>query len=95
MDLSARKPKLVFKAGKTLHAVISNGALRHKLARAFRYNFNWPGAEQIIFYDDFLPYHFLFDEMRAGKTTQRGGFVLHGREDVKKAYYSVHTRYHS
>lgn len=91
MDLSARKLKLVFKAGETFHAVVSNGVLRCKLARALRDNFIWLGTERIIFYDDFLPYHFLFDEIRAGKTLRCGGLVLHGQENMRKSYYTCTT----
>lgn len=85
------KPKYVFKSAETLRAVINNGVIRHKLVRALRDNFNWPRTEEIHFHADFLPYSFIFEEIRAGQPALVGGLVLHGQEDMKKAYYSVHT----
>lgn len=85
------KPKFVFKSGETLHTVVSSGVLRRKLVRALRDNFNWPGSEQIHFHADFLPYSFIFEEIRGGQPALVGGLILHGQENMKKAYYSVHT----
>lgn len=43
------KPKYMFKASETLHAVLGNGVIRRKLVRALRDNFNWPRTEEIHF----------------------------------------------
>ena len=91
MDFSSRRPQLVFDAKKTLHAILQNGVVRRKLVRFLRDNFNWPYAEQIRLYSDFVPYSFFFREIRNGEAVMCGGLILHGQEDMSKAYYSVHT----
>ena len=84
-------PKLLFHAGRNLQAVAADPVVRHKLARCLRENFQWPQAESIHFYDDFLPYSFSFREIREGQPGICGGLILHGQECKQKAYYSVHT----
>ena len=91
MDFSGRRPQLVFDAKRTLHAILNNGVVRRKLVRFLRDGFNWPRAEQIRLYSDFVPYSFFFREFRNGKAVMCGGLILHGQEDMSKAYYSVHT----
>lgn len=91
MDFSNRRPRLVFDAQKTLHAILQNGVVRRKLVRFLRDNFNWPRSEQIHLYSDFVPYSFFFREIQGGKAVMCGGLILHGQEDMGKAYYSVHT----
>ena len=91
MDFSNRSPRLVFDAKKTLHAILNNGVVRRKLVRFLRDGFNWPRSEQIRLYSDFVPYGFFFREIRDGKAIMCGGLILHGQEDMSKAYYSVHT----
>lgn len=85
------KPKYVFKSGETLRAVLNNGVIRRKLVRALRDNFNWPKSEEIHFHADFLPYSFIFEEIRGGQSALVGGLILHEQEDMRNAYYSVHT----
>lgn len=88
---TAAAPKLLFHAGRNLQAVAADPVVRHKLARCLRENFQWPQAESIHFYDDFLPYSFSFREIREGQPGICGGLILHGQESKQKAYYSVHT----
>lgn len=85
------KPKYVFKSRETLRAVLSNSVIRHKLVCALRDNFNWPKSEDIHFHADFLPYSFIFEEIRDGQSALVGGLILHVQEDMRKSYYSVHT----
>lgn len=91
IDLSERRPKLMFDAKKTLHAILNNGVVRRKLVRFLRDGFNWPRSEQICLYSDFVPYSFFFREIQGGEAVMCGGLILHGQEDMSKAYYSVHT----
>lgn len=91
IDNSHRYPKLVFKSKKNLQNVIANGTIRRKLARVLRDEFKWPCADKIEFYDDYMPYSFIFKEIRNGKPAVTGGLVLHGLEDLQKTHYSIHT----
>lgn len=91
MDVSHRKPKFVFQSKETLHSVLENATIRHKLFRCLSSQFRWPDSDQINFYNDFAPYSFFFRETRRGKDGICGGLILHGQEDMSKAYYSVHT----
>lgn len=91
MDFSGRRPQLVFDAKKTLRAILNNGVVRRKLVRFLRDGFNWPRSEQIHLYSDFVPYSFFFREIQNGEAVMCGGLILHGQEDMSKAYYSVHT----
>lgn len=91
IDCPKRKPQLVFDSRETLRAVLNNGVVRRKLVRFLQDNFNWPGSEQVHFYSDFVPYSFFFREIRDGRAVMSGGLILHGQEDMSKAYYSVHT----
>lgn len=91
IDDSAEQAKVVFKSGKNLHAVLENSLIRRKLIRVLRDQFKWKYAEKIEFYDDFVPYSFNFREIRDGKIGISGGLILHGQEDMKTAYYSMHT----
>lgn len=86
-----KQPKLIFNSRKNLHAAIQNGIIRRKLARFLRDGFQWPNADQIELYDDFLPYSFTFHEIKNGKTAMIGGLILHQQDDIKKAYYGIHT----
>lgn len=87
----SRQPKLTFCGKKNLHAAVNNPVVRRKLTRFLRDNFQWPGAEEILLYDDMEPYSFYFREMRNGRAGICGGVIFHGREDMKKAQYSIHT----
>lgn len=91
MDHSNKRPQLIFKSRKNLHDALADHTIRHKLVRSLRDEFRWPQAEKIEFYDDFLPYSFVFREIRNNKPAMSGGFILHQQDDMQKAYYSVHT----
>lgn len=86
-----KQPKLIFNSSRNLNAAIKNGMIRQKLVRFLRDGFQWPNADQIELYDDFLPYSFTFQEIKNGKTAMIGGLILHRQDDIEKAYYSIHT----
>lgn len=91
LDVSKRRPQLVFEAKETLHNVLENATIRRKLFRSLNQQFKWPDSDRISFYNDFTPFSFFFRETRRGKDGICGGLILHGQEDMSKAYYSVHT----
>lgn len=91
IDNSHKYPQLVFRSNKNLQNVIADSTVRHKLARVLRDEFKWPYADKIEFYDDYMPYSFIFREIRDGKIAVTGGLVLHALEDLQKAHYSIHT----
>ncbi len=89
---AAAQPKLVFHAQKRLRECLENKTVRGKLAHALRDNFKYPNVEQINFYHDFAPYSFFFQEVRNGCNGMSGGLIFHNyQNDLKKAYYSIHT----
>ena len=86
------RPRLVFAGGReNLRAAIVDRRIRHKLGKALMANFNWPGAEEVRFYNDFVPYSFFFREFRDGNPVMCGGLILHGQKDMAKAFYGLHT----
>lgn len=91
IDDSAKRPRLVFNSRKNLKDALVNGIVRRKLVRALRDRFQWPAAECVEFYDDFVPYSFGFREIMDGEPGIVGGLILHGQEDMRNAYYSIHT----
>ena len=48
-------------------------------------------ADEIHLFNDFVPYSFFFREYRNGQPVVCGGLILHGQEDMSKAYYGIHT----
>lgn len=82
-------PQIVFVDTDGLKKCLGNRTVRGKLARALRDNFR--GADRVEFYHDFEAYSFMFRSYRAGRSSYVGGLILHDRDDLKKAYYSVHT----
>lgn len=86
-----RRPRLIFHSRKTLAEVAANKFARHKLAKALSKNFNWPSSAEIHFYDDFVPYSFLFREFCCDREGIVGGLILSGQKDIATAAYSVHT----
>lgn len=90
--VSADRPKLVFTGGReNLRAAITHPHIRHKLGKALMTNFNWPGADEIRLTNDFVPFSFFFQEFRNGRPCLCGGLILHGQENMDKAYYGIHT----
>ena len=86
-----KQPQLIFKSSKNLRVALADGTIRRKLVRSLRDEFHWPQSERIEFYDDSLPYSFVFKEYRGGKAVMTGGLILHNQDDRKKAHYSIHT----
>lgn len=82
-------PQIVFVDTERLRKCLENRIVRGKLVRALRDHF-W-GADRVEFYHDFEAYSFMFRSYRAGRSSIVGGLILHDRDNLKKAYYSVHT----
>ena len=92
LDAPRGRPKLVFAGNKAnLRAAIDNRHIRHKLGKALMANFDWPGTDEVRLYNDFVPFSFFFREIRDGQALMCGGLILHGQEDLRKAYYGIHT----
>lgn len=86
------RPRIVFYDQEGLRKCLENKTVRGKLVRALRDNFHYPNVEEIGLYHDFAPYSFLFQGVRAGRAGIEGGLILHNHDNnLKKAYYSVHT----
>lgn len=84
-------PRIVFESRKHLKEIVSNRLIRRKLSKFLRDEFHWYHATEIRLYDDFVPYSFIFRELRGDVPGIVGGVILHGQEDLPKAYYSIHT----
>lgn len=92
LDVSRHRPRLVFDGNRAnLKAAIGDPQVRRKLGKALMANFQWPDADEIHLYNDFTPYSFFFREYRGGQALMCGGLILHGQEDMGKAYYGIHT----
>ncbi len=70
---------------------MENRVIRRKLEKFLGRHFNWRDSDRIIVTDDFAPYSFFFTEMRGKIRGICGEIILHGQEDLKKAYYGMHT----
>ena len=92
LDVRRGRPRLVFDGNRAnLRAAIENPLIRHKLSKALMANFNWPDTDEIHLTNDFVPYSFFFREYRNGQACMCGGLILHGQDDMRKAYYVIHT----
>ena len=92
LDVSRHRPRLMFDGNRAnLRAAIGDPLIRHKLGKALMTNFPWPDAEEIHLTNDFVPYSFFFREFRGGRACMCGGLILHGQEDMSRAYYGLHT----
>lgn len=86
------RPKIAFQSRRNLKAVAETKALRKKLGKFMGEHFlRWKGSRQITLYDDFEPYSFFFQEQTPYGAGMCGGVILHNRENMKKAYYGIHT----
>lgn len=86
------RPRIAFQSRRNLKAVAETKALRKKLGKFMGEHFlRWKGSRQITLYDDFEPYSFFFQEQTPYGTGMCGGVILHNRENMKKAYYGIHT----
>ena len=84
-------PRLIFANTKRLGEVVRNKWVRRKFSKFFSNAFRWPDSDVIYLYADFVPYSFTFREFRNGEEGMCGGIILHRQEDMRKAYYSMHT----
>ena len=92
LDVSKSRPRLVFDGNRAnLRAAIGDPVIRRKLGKALVANFNYPDVDEIHLYNDFVPYSFFFREYRNGRACMCGGLILHGQDDMSKAYYGIHT----
>ena len=82
-------PWLHFDAPNNLKNVLAVPLLRRRLVRFLRDHFHWRNGGEVRFFDDCDPFSFTFREYLPGRTG--GGVVLHREEDLKNAYYSLHT----
>lgn len=87
----AGKPRLEFKSRYNLKRVAGKKVVRKKLGKFLARNFNWYQTQKILVTDDFEPYSFFFEELRASGNGICGGIILHGRENLSTAYYGIHT----
>ncbi|MCI8672785.1 MAG: DUF4120 family protein [Lachnospiraceae bacterium] len=84
--------RIAFLSRKNLRAVAETKMLRKRLGKFMGNHFlRWKDSRQIILYDDFEPYSFFFQEQTPYGAGICGGVILHGRENLKKAYYGIHT----
>lgn len=87
-----RKPVIEFDSSRNLGKIARIKRLRRKLGKFLDCHFQWPDAVKIRIVDDScVPYSFFFREERIGGTGICGGIILHGLEDIQKAYYGMHT----
>lgn len=85
------KPRIEFHSRKNLDEVLKRKVLRRRLGKFLDQHFNWAGAEKILISDDFVPYSFFFQEIKSSGHGICGGIILHGQENMQKAYYGMHT----
>lgn len=86
-----RKPEIKFCGGEHLKAVVQNKGLRRKLGKFLDRYFQWPDTKSIRVTDESIPYSFFFVEERLNGRGICGGIILHGQENLQKAYYEIHT----
>lgn len=86
-----RMPKIEFMSRRNLKAVVDMPLLRRKLGKFLAHSFNWVGYSRIVLTDDFMPYSFGFSGYTPYGNGVCGGIILHGQDDIKKAYYRIHT----
>lgn len=91
LALEERLPQIVFKSRKNLKQVSESKTLRRKLAGFLSSHFAWPGYEKIEIKDDIIACSFFFTGYTAYGPGTCGGIILHGQDDLKKAYYGIHT----
>ncbi len=90
--LESRRPVIEFGSRSNLEKIARIKGLRRKLGKFLERHFQWPDAVRIWIVDDsYAPYSFFFREERIGGTGICGGIILHGLEDMQKAYFGMHT----
>ena len=53
--------------------------------------FTWKSVGRVVVFDGFVPHSVFFREERPDGTGMCGGIIMHGQENLKKAYYGIHT----
>ena len=85
------RPRIAFQRSRNLAAVAGNPLLRHKLGLFLDRHFQWRNCTKIILTDETIPYSFAFQSYTAVGADITGGVILHQQEDLRTAYYSIHT----
>lgn len=86
------RPAIEFSSSRNLRKVAQRKGMRRKLGKFLENNFKWPNSVKIyVMDDDCAPYSFFFREERISGSGICGGIILHRQEDLKKAYYGMHT----
>lgn len=85
------RPKIQFESRSNLHNAVSNPRVRKKLGQFFSCHFQWLHSQKIVLSDDGCPYSFNFIEYRNEGEGMFGAVILHGQEDMRTAYYGIHT----
>lgn len=85
------RPKILFESRSNLHNAVRNPRVRKKLGRFFSRHFQWPHSQKIVLSDDWCPYSFNFTEYRNEGEGMFGGVILHGQENMRTAFYGIHT----
>ena len=85
------KIRIEFRCHRNLKDAVSNPHIRRKLGHFLGKLLLWPGKRTICFYNDMEPYSFGFSEENVSGYRVYGAMILHGKENPKKAYYSIHT----
>lgn len=88
---ACRRPKIEFRSRCNLKEAAENRTVRKKLGRFLDRKLNWPRYGKIILSDDYEPYSFGFAAYTADGLGMCGGIILHGRDNLKKSYYGIHT----
>lgn len=83
--------KIRFESRHNLYNVARNPRVRKKLGRFLSNHFQWHRSQQIVLSDDFSPFSFCFQEYRDEGEGMFGAVILHGQENLKTAYYGIHT----
>lgn len=86
-----KKPKIEFSSRRHLKEVVSKKRLRRQLGKFLDQHFDWENAQSIFITDESEPYSFFFTEHTIQGTGICGGIILHGRDNMKSATYSIHT----
>lgn len=85
------KPKIEFMSRNNLKEVTKRKRLRRQLGKFLNQHFNWVNSQSILITDESIPYSFFFIEKKVHGNGICGGIILHGSENHKTAYYSIHT----
>lgn len=88
---NTNRPRIEFQGSRNLKAVAEIPLLRHKLGLFLDRHFHWRDCIKITLVDESIPYSFAFQSYTAAGADIAGGVILHRQEDLRTAYYSIHT----